>query len=842
MKRKIRGLKRSTSLLDYSLYRVLVPIPDAPKQHVSVIDIHPEGAEQTIVFQHGYAGVAESWELQINHFVLLNYRVIVPDLRGHGQSDAPYTQYTMDELVADMDAIVKHLNLPEKFVLVGHSFGGSVCVEYANAHPETLEKLVLVATAGEYPLPRAVSLLSRLPTNLLKPFWEFRPKWDAELHVMKRMMFNNMRKWKGWNLLRNITTPTLVITGERDNYFPRYVFDDVGKMIPNAEIYDVGSAKHKVQLERHDAVNRALERFITENRARASWRTASSKTTSLRPWLTKYAKDTPHTIPIPKQPLTKFLESAAYWRPKQTATIYYGYSLSYDALNRKANQFAQGLLKMGIKMGDRVMIVMPNCPQFIIAFYGVLKIGAVATLPNPDADSERIIQQVQQTDAKLIVTLNAYYPLVAGIKQYTKLEHALFVDLHAIVAKHLKASNLTRTDASYSAVLEKLSENSNSDQVAKLGRMFEDFIANQPDTNLDIDVPHDALANINYTSGTTDAPKGVCLTHYNLVANSLQTRHWIPDLKYGEEVVLAVVPFLHSYGMTTALNVAVSMAATMVILSVFELKHVLEHIRHYKPTLFPGVPAMYTAINQASGVRQYGLSSIKACISGAAPLPVEVQEAFEKLTRGRLVEGYGLTEAAPVTHANPLYGTRKVGSIGIPIPNTDAKIVDLVTGEDLPHGKVGELAVKGPQVMQGYWGIPIENTPESILRDGWLYTGDVAIMDEEGFFQIISRKRDTIMTGNYSVYPRDIEEVIYENNKVLEVAVVGIGHVDGNQKVKAFVVPRPNTTLSKEELIELCRRRLEAYAVPYDIEFRDTLPKSFVGKVLRRLLVDTQKE
>lgn len=842
MKRKIRGLKRSTSLLDYSLYRVLVPIPDAPKHYLSVIDIHPEGAEHTIMFQHGYAGVAESWELQINHFVMLNYRVVVPDLRGHGQSDAPYSQYTMPELVRDMHAIVTHLQLPEKFVLVGHSFGGSICVEYANAYPETLEKLVLIATAGEYPLPRAVSLLSRLPTNLLKPFWKFRPKWDAELHVMKRMMFNNMRKWKGWNLLRNITTPTLVITGERDNYFPRYVFDDVGKMIPDAEIYDVGSAKHKVQLERHEAVNRALERFITENRARVSWRTNAEKVRATRPWLAKYAKDTPHTIPIPKQPLHKFLESAAYWRPKRIASVYYGYTLTYDALNRKANQFAQGLLKLGVKAGDRVILVMPNCPQFIIAFYGTLKIGAVAALPNPDADSQRIIQQVQQTDAKIIVTLNAYYPLVAAIKQHTELQYALFVDLHAIVAKHLKASALTRTDASYNTVLQKLLEASGSDQVRTLGTLFEEFIANQPDANLSVDVPFDALANINFTSGTTDVPKGVCLSHANLVANMLQTRHWIPDLKYGEEVILAVVPFLHSYGLTTALNVAVSMAATMVILSVFELKHVLEHIRHYKPTLFPGVPAMYTAINQAEGVRQYGLSSIKACISGAAPLPVEVQEAFEKLTRGRLVEGYGLTEASPVTHANPLYGTRKVGSIGVPIPNTDAKIVDLVTGETLPHGKIGELAVKGPQVMRGYWGATSEDTSTSVLKDGWLFTGDVAIMDEEGFFQIIARKRDTIMTGNYSVYPRDIEEVIYENNKVLEVAVVGIGHEDGNQKIKAFVVPRPNTSLSKDELIELCRRRLEAYAVPYDIEFREALPKSFVGKVLRRMLVETPKE
>jgi long-chain acyl-CoA synthetase len=323
------------------------------------------------------------------------------------------------------------------------------------------------------------------------------------------------------------------------------------------------------------------------------------------------------------------------------------------------------------------------------------------------------------------------------------------------------------------------------------------------------------------------------------VANAIQTRHWIKDLYYGEETFLSVVPLTHSYGMTNAMNIPIALAATIVLLPVFELEQVLQHIKKYKPTLFPGVPSMYTAINQAANVRSYGLKSIKACVSGAAPLPVEVQEAFEKLTWGRLVEGYGLTEASPVTHANPLYGLRKVGSIGLPIPNTDAKIVDLVTGEDLPPRQIGELLVKGPQVMQGYWRD--EESTQAVLKDGWLYTGDVAVMDNDGYFQIISRKRDTIMAGDYSVYPRDVEEVLYENSKVLEAAVVGVPTIEDGQptsKIKAFVVPRPGTNLSKEELLDLCRRRLDEYAVPWEIEFREELPKSFVGKVLRRMLVE----
>jgi long-chain acyl-CoA synthetase len=250
------------------------------------------------------------------------------------------------------------------------------------------------------------------------------------------------------------------------------------------------------------------------------------------------------------------------------------------------------------------------------------------------------------------------------------------------------------------------------------------------------------------------------------------------------------------------------------------------------------VPSIYMAINQAPNVRSYGLSSIRACISGAAPLPVEVQEAFEKLTKGCLVEGYGLTEASPVTHANPLEGLRKAGTIGIPIPNTDAKIVDLLTGEDVSPGQIGELVVKGPQVMQGYWAQEDEAVTETALREGWLYTGDVAVMDDDGYFQIISRKRDTILAGDYSVYPRDVEEVLYENSKVMEVAVVGVPNEQGGQSIKAFVVPRPGTALTKEELVALCRRRLDEWAVPWDIEFRQQLPKSFVGKVLRRMLID----
>lgn len=830
---KPRGLKHREIQLDLNLYREEVPIRGLSDVALSVVDVWPDGAEKTIMLVHGYAGCAETWEYQINHFGH-QYRVVVPDLRGHGQSDAPFTEYTMPELVEDIDTIADALELPEKFTLVGHSFGGSICVEYATSHPERLEKLVLIATAGEYPLPRSASLLSRVPVAIFQPFWRFRPRWNAEVHVMKRMMLNNLRKWLGWDLMGDIVTPTLIITGERDRYFPRWAFEKVRQAVPGAEVLDVGASKHKVQVERHQAVNRAIERFVQgEVQGRnISWRQQDAETQllSTRPWLKSYGKYTPYTCPIPRQPLYKFLEAAADRVPNNTATVFYGSKLTYRQLDRRVNQMAHALHGLGVRPGDRVMVILPNMPQMVIAYYAALKIGGVVVLSNPEANAEQILRQIQQTQVKVLVTLQEFGELALEIQKHIPLKLVL-ADIRNVLTPRVYKQLLARWQA---AGFQPRQDLPKSDFAYLMDRLLMDAPHHAPDFQAN----SEDLANILFTSGTTDEPKGVRLTHANLVANSLQTRHWIPEIQYGEETFLAVIPLSHSYGMTTAMNIPIAIASTIVLLPVFELQQVLDHIKEFKPTIFPGVPSIYALINQAPNVRSYGLSSIKACISGAAPLPVEVQEAFEKLTRGRLVEGYGLTETAPVTHANPLTDSGRVGSIGIPIPNTDAKIVDIVTGEDLPAGMIGELLVKGPQVMPGYWQTDDSDSPETVLEDGWLHTGDVAVMDADGFFKIVSRKRDTIMAGEFSVYPRDVEEVLYENSKVLEAAVVGVSGDERGQKVKAFVVPRPGTNLSSDELIELCRRRLDEYAVPWEIEFREELPKSFVGKVLRRMLVE----
>jgi len=355
------------------------------------------------------------------------------------------------------------------------------------------------------------------------------------------------------------------------------------------------------------------------------------------------------------------------------------------------------------------------------------------------------------------------------------------------------------------------------------------------------DFKPDDTALLQYTGGTTGQPKGAMLTHRNLVCNAIQAATWT-GMREKSEVVLSVIPFFHSYGLTACLNSTIYRAGTLVLLPRFQTQDVLKSIQKYRPTLFPGIQAMYVAINNFPRVDRYDLSSIRACISGAGPLHLEVQERFESLTGGKIVEGYGLTEASPVTHANPVHGKRKKGSIGLPFPDTDAKVVDLETGErELPVGETGELAIRGPQVMKGYWNRS-EKENREMLRDGWLYTGDITRMDEDGFFYIVDRKKDMIKTRGENVYPREVEEVLYRHPKVKEAVVAGIPESFSVEVIKAYVVLKEGEQATEEEIQEFCRRELARFKVPKYVEFRKDLPKTIVGKVLRRILVEEEKK
>ncbi|OGN73292.1 MAG: hypothetical protein A2X25_10615 [Chloroflexi bacterium GWB2_49_20] len=532
--------------------------------------------------------------------------------------------------------------------------------------------------------------------------------------------------------------------------------------------------------------------------------------------MTHYDPGVPYTIGIPRVPLHRLLRSAVRRFPNHTAIIFENKRFSYKFINSEVNRFANSLLTLGLNKGSRVVLFLPNTPQLVICFFGILKIGAVSVFIPPTMEPEDLVRQVRNSEASVIITLSSWAGLAQQIQNKTKLPHIILTD-----------------GADYlSFIKRKISSRRNRGLTVPGAIKYRQLLNGQNRHSPATFVSPDDLAVIQYTGGTTAEAKGVMLTHSNLVANTLQTRQWMANAQEGKERFLSVLPFSHIYGLTTALTVPIAFGATMVIKPQFQLLDILKTIKRYQPTIFPGSPNMYVAINNFHGVRKFGISSIKACISGSAPLPVEVQEAFEKLTKGRLVEGYGLTEASPVTHANPLNGFRKSGSIGIPLPSTEACIVDLVHGrKEVPAGHIGELAIRGPQVMLGYWKDP-EATARALTDDGWLLTGDVAQMDTDGYFRIVARKSEMWYPNKNSkpAFPRDVEEVLYEVPQVKEVTVVAIA----GQPV-AFVIARSDSPTA-ESLIAYCQRRLPKNLVPKFVIFVDDFPRTFIGKVLRREL------
>jgi len=550
-------------------------------------------------------------------------------------------------------------------------------------------------------------------------------------------------------------------------------------------------------------------------------------------WKNHYDTGVPETIHFPAIPVFQLLTDTRKAFPDKTATQFFGKEITYKELEEKVNRFANALLKLNVKKGDKVAIMLPNIPQCVIAYYGVLKVGAVAVMTNPLYVERELLVQLGDCGAETILTLDIFYPKIEAVFEKTQLKHIISTSVSDALPFFL--SLLYPIKAKKEGTFVKLP------QRPYLYNM-QSLMASESGSAPHVGVSPSDLALLQYTGGTTGTPKGVMLTHQNLVANTLQCRAWVPSLKKGEEVFLAVIPFFHVFGMSACMNLAISLGAKIVLLPRFATRDVLEAMQKTKTTIFIGVQAMYVAINNFPTVKEYDLSSIEACLSGAGPLHVEVQRKFEALTGGKLVEGYGLSEASPVTHANLINGNngkRKEGSIGLPLPNTDARIVDIETGEnELPVGEVGELIVSGPQVMQGYWNKPEES--QGVLKNGWLHTGDMARRDEEGFFFIVDRKKDMIKSCGENVYPREVEEVLYRHPKVLDAVVVGLPDRFSGEKIKAFIVLKAGETATVDEILDFCKKDLSRFKVPKEVSFRSSLPKTIIGKVLRRILIEEE--
>jgi long-chain acyl-CoA synthetase len=557
------------------------------------------------------------------------------------------------------------------------------------------------------------------------------------------------------------------------------------------------------------------------------------------PWIRHYEQGVPAHIDIPDQPLTWLLDRTASRYPGHIALIYYGTRLSYAQLAHDAHRFAKALQNLGVKKGDRVAIALLNIPQYPIAFYGTLLAGAVVVPTNPLYTEREMQHQLADAGARVLVMLDMFYPVVRAVRQQTALDHIILTSPADFLPPVLHALYPLSQRSTRSPEPQLTQKELHDDQSL---HVMHTLLASHTRDDTGVFSPLEPvqasdLAVLQYTGGTTGLSKGAMLTHRNLLANAMQTRAWIPQAREGEEVVLCVAPFFHAYGLTVGMNFSLLAAASMVLLPRFKPKDVVKAIRRYHPTLFPGIPTMYLAIMREAGKHPEDLRSIKYCISGAAPLPAQVQSDFEALTGGRLVEGYGLSEASPVTHANPLTDQRRNGSIGLPFPGVDAAIVNQATGEPVPIGEVGELVVKGPNIMQGYWN-RTEETSQT-FHNGWMRTGDLGKMDADGYFSIVERVKDVIIASGFKVYPREVEEVLFAHPAVAEVAVAGVADPYRGETVAAFVVLKPGMEASEEtrrELLQYCKQELTAYKVPTIVEFRASLPKSLVGKVLRREL------
>ena len=554
-----------------------------------------------------------------------------------------------------------------------------------------------------------------------------------------------------------------------------------------------------------------------------------------RPWLAHYPQGVPADYDFPSVPLTRLLDDAASSFPTRTALAFLGMTMTYRDLQGAVDRFATGLAGLGVAKGDRVAIILPNCPQNVIAFFATLRLGAIVVQHNPLYTQTELRHQLADCGAEVVVCLDRLYDAVAQVKPDTAVRDIVVASLidylprSAKLKLRLPVHKARRARSEISAELEK---------DARFTR-FSALVNGRGGVRQAALDPHEDLALLQYTGGTTGLAKGAMLTHHNLVSNAWMNRLWDTGAVPGKEVALGVLPLFHAFGLTVVMNTTVLLGGTLVLLPRFDLDQIFAAIDRYKPTMLPGVPPIFKALADSPKAQDHDLRSIRTCVSGAMKLPGEVQKQFEKITGGRLVEGYGLTETSPSTHCNPLSSARRTGSIGLPLPGTFCKIVDQQDPtREMPFGEPGELAIKGPQVFRGYWG---EAATGMFTEDGFVLTGDVAVMDPDGFFTIVDRKKEMIIAGGFNIYPSEVEQVLLGLPGVADAVVIGLPDKYRGETVKAFVVLVPGSDLTAADVVEHCKADLTAYKVPKSVEFLDELPRTVVGKVQRRVLVERER-
>jgi long-chain acyl-CoA synthetase len=558
------------------------------------------------------------------------------------------------------------------------------------------------------------------------------------------------------------------------------------------------------------------------------------------PWLQHYDKGVPQTINYPPVPIFHFLEESAKKYPNRACTIFKGAAISFREMNAITDKLAAALAGMGIKKGDRVGIFIPNTPQFVMIYFGILKAGGVVVAIDSRYTAPEIVHQANDAGVETMFVMSNFYKTVKTAQSDTKIKTLIVTNIKETLPPVLKVL----------FTLAKEKKDGFRVELAPGDLWLNDLLAKyQPEDRPKLDIGPDDIALFQYSGGTTGVSKAAVATHANLVANTLQVGSWMPNLLAGKETVLMAIPLFHVYGMVVGMLFGIFMAAPLVMVpNPRDMPDLLGNIKKFHPTVFPGIPMLYNAINNRPEViaGKYNLSSIKACISGSAPLLRETKERFEALSGGKVFEGYGLSEAPTATHCNPQLGMNKTGSIGMPFPDVDARIISLDDGEtEMKVEEIGELVVRGPQVMKNYHNMPNE-TANALrkLKDGkvWLFTGDIARMDEDGYFYIVDRKKELMKPGGEQVWPREVEEVIAANPKVLEVGVAGIPDSLRGECVKAWVVVKPGECLTEDEVKDWSKKSLAIYKVPRQVEFRPELPKTTVGKVLRRELVRQHNE